>query len=174
MRYNSNGLETIEVYFFLGENWLITIHSSQINLLDFLPIIFKDGKCKLNNEFADVTAEYIYQKIISETINQYKQVLNFIEVTMINKERQYLQKKITTEILDYLYFKIIQLINLRTCFWNVRKILNVLTQLKQGAERERYAVMYKDIDHLIKCVELLKNNINPKRHLYARVYHFKK
>ena len=46
IRYNSNELITNDVHLFLGENWLITLHSSQINLFDFILLVINDRKYK--------------------------------------------------------------------------------------------------------------------------------
>ena len=110
-----------------------------------------------------------------EYINQYKKLLESLKKTITLTEQKYLQRKITKEILDYLYSKIIQLIELRTYFLKTKRILNCLIYLKESKEKKRYLLMYDDINYLIKDVELLKNTINHKRHLYGRVYyHFKK
>lgn len=116
--------------------------------------------------------ESLYQDIMYVYINQYRELLESLKKTIILTEQKYLQRKITTEILDYLYSKIIQLIELRTYFLKTRRILNYLAYLKESKEKTRYLLMYDNINYLIKDVETLKNVINQKRHLYGRVYNY--
>ena len=63
---------TIEgIYMFVGKDWLITIHSSRIDLVSTIKHIFEQKNKKLKGSNIDA----LYYTIISEVIGKYEQLL---------------------------------------------------------------------------------------------------
>ena len=64
-------LETEAIYMFIGKNWLITIHSSNINLKQITRQIFKND----NKEVIDSSINILYYNIVTKFVDEYEQVL---------------------------------------------------------------------------------------------------
>ena len=62
-------LETEGIYFFLGDGWLVTIHSSKINLKEMVNKIFKMNK-KIKEDETDI----LYYNILAEIVSNYEQL----------------------------------------------------------------------------------------------------
>ena len=107
-------LETEAVYLFFGKNWLITIHSSQINLKEKTRQIFENDKMVIES-----TIDILYYNILTMIVEEYEQVLTAIEIAMTDLEEKSLYQP-SKKILVNLEGLSRQLIILRRYFWKIR------------------------------------------------------
>ncbi len=113
-------IETEAIYMFIGKNWLITIHSSNINLKKMTRQIFENDKGIIESSI-----NILYYNIITKIIDEYEQVLTAIEIAMTDLEEKslYSPSKMILVNLDGLSR---QLLILRRYFWKSREIFNFL------------------------------------------------
>ena len=165
MGYKTLKQLTIEgVYMFLGKDWLITIHSSNINLVSSIKHIFEQKNKKLKESNIDA----LYYTIISEIIGKYEQLLTSIELTIADFEQKSLYKKTSKDMFSYLDTVAKQIIILRRHFWYTRDIMNFLihTQTDKEDEIKYLRMAYDDINQLIELVESYGDTINSTRDFY--------
>jgi magnesium transporter len=158
-------LITDGIYLFLGKGWLITIHSSDVDL--------KSNVHRLEEKNKKVMAapiDALYYSMISDFVDRYEQLLTAIELTKTNFEQRTLYRP-TKKMLEYLDTLSRQIIVLRRHFWHIRDILNFLIHMeKEQSKREgevKYIEMtYDNITQLIQLVESYRDTINSTRDLY--------
>jgi magnesium transporter len=114
---NLQHLESSPLYFFVGDRWLITIHSNKIDLVTKVKTILADRKTILESSI-----DALYYSIISDIIEDYEQLLTAIELKVfdIEKDAQYRPSK---RVLTYLDTLSRQVITLRRYFWDARNII---------------------------------------------------
>lgn len=159
-------LITDGVYLFLGKGWLITIHSSDVDLMSNVRRLFEEK----NKKVVAASIDALYYNIISEIVDTYEQLLTAIELTITNFEQRTLYRP-TKKMLEYLDTLSRQIIVLRRHFWHVRDILNLLIHIeKEQSKKEgviKYIEMaYDNITQLIQLVESYRDTINSTRDLY--------
>ena len=76
-------IETEANYMFIGKNWLITIHSSNINLKKMTRQIFEN-----DNGIMESSINILYYNIITKIVHEYEQVLSAIEIAMTDLEEK--------------------------------------------------------------------------------------
>ena len=154
------------IYFFLGKNWLITIHSPEINLMQIAERIFN-----IKNETIKQTRiDALYYSMLAEIVTKYEQLLTGLELSVNDYQRQSFVKPLPAifESIDTLSR---QAITLRRHFWHIRNVVNVLLHTEQEKDDIKYVkIVYDDISQLIDFVESYESTINSIRELYvARV-----
>ena len=159
-------LITDGVYLFLGKGWLITIHSSDVDLMSNVHRLFEEK----NKKVVGASIDALYYNIISEIVDTYEQLLTAIELTITDFEQRTLYRP-TRKMLEYLDTLSRQIIVLRRHFWHVRDILNFLIHMeKEQSKKEgevKYVEMaYDNITQLIQLVESYRDTINSTRDLY--------
>ncbi|MDQ4074353.1 MAG: hypothetical protein M3162_08645, partial [Thermoproteota archaeon] len=163
LKFNGlDNLETNAVYFFVGEGWLITIHSKDIDLVTKGKIIFSEGKRILESSI-----DALYYSILSHMIESYEQLLTAIELKVfdVGRNAQYRPSKNVLEFLDILSK---QIIFLRRHFWNARKIINYHTHTEKDKEDIIYLNMvYDDINQLIEMVQSYQDTMNSVREVFS-------
>lgn len=152
------------IYMYVGKDWLITIHCSNIDLVSSIKHIFE----KKNKKLIDLSINALYYTIINEVIGKYEQLLTSIELTITDFEQRSLYKKPSKVMLSYLEVVTRQIILLRRHFWYTRDILNLLTHTqKDKVEEIKYLqIAYDDISQLIELMESYGDTINSTRDLY--------
>jgi magnesium transporter len=159
-------IETEAIYMFIGKNWLITIHSSTINLKQMTRQIFENDKGVIESSI-----NILYYNIVTKFVDEYEQVLTAIEIAMTDLEEKslYRPSKIILVNLEDLSH---QLIILRRYFWKLREIFNFLLYLEKGLEKESQAqtkylkIIYDNVNELLDLIESHKDTINSIRELY--------
>jgi magnesium transporter len=159
-------LITEGIYLFLGKGWLITIHSSDVDLISDVHRLFEEK----NKKVMKAPIDSLYYNMISEIVDRYEQLLTAIELTITNFEQRTLYRP-TKKMLEYLDTLSRQIIVLRRHFWHIRDILNFLIHMeKEQSKKEveiRYIEMaYDNISQLIQLVESYRDTINSTRDLY--------
>ena len=89
-------IETEAIYLFIGKNWLITIHSSKINLKQMTRQIFENDKGVIESSI-----NILYYNIVTKFVDEYEQVLTAIEIAMTDLEEKSLyqsSKKILVKL----------------------------------------------------------------------------
>jgi magnesium transporter len=76
-------IETEAIYMFIGKNWLITIHSSTINLKQMTRQIFENDKGVIESSI-----NILYYNIVTKFVDEYEQVLTAIEIAMTDLEEK--------------------------------------------------------------------------------------
>jgi magnesium transporter len=160
-------LETEAIYMFIGKNWLITIHSSNINLKQITRQIFENG----NKEVIESSINILYYNIVTKFVDEYEQVLTSIEISMTDLEEKslYRPSKIILVNLDGLSR---QLLILRRYFWKLREIFNFLLYFEKESTKENHAqtkylrIIYDNLNELLDLIESHKDTINSIRDLY--------
>ena len=152
------------IYMFVGKDWLISIHYSNIDLVGYIKHIFEQQNRKLKDSNIDA----LFYTIISEVIGRYEQLLTSIELTITDFEQKSLHKKPSKSMLSYLDTVAKQIILLRRHFWYTRDIMNFLTHTQKEKQEEiRYLqIAYDDISQLIELIESYGDTINSTRDLY--------
>ena len=134
MKYKSiDNLDTEAVYLFLGSGWLITIHSSEVNLIATVRKMFAER----NKRILESPIDALYYYILSNIIEKYEQLLTAIELKVLDfeKESLYQPTRKTLEKLDTLSK---QAIVLRRHFWQARHVMNFLIHMEEDKEDVKY------------------------------------
>ena len=151
------------VYFFLGKNWLVTIHSPEVNLKQIVERLFK-----IQNETIKQTRiDALYYNILAALVTKYEQLLTALELSVNEYQRRSFVRPFPAifESIDILSR---QTIMLRRQFWHVRNIINFLLHSEKDKEDVKYIeIVYDDITQLIDFVESYEGTINSIRELYV-------
>ena len=164
LKYKSFGtLVTEAVYLFCGRGWLITIHSSEVDLMINTHTLFEQK----NKKIMEATIDALYYSIITEIISKYELLLTSIELTITDFEQKSLHKRTSKKMLDSLDTLTKQIIILRRQFWHARDTINFLAHMEKDKEEVKYLqIAYDDISQLIELVESFRDTINSTRDLY--------
>jgi magnesium transporter len=143
------------VYFFLGRNWLITIHSSEIDLKQIVERLFN-----IQNETIKQTRiDTLYYNILAEIVTRYEQLLTGLELSVNEYQRSFVRP--LPNIFESIDTLSRQAIMLRRQFWHVRNIINFLLHTEKDKDDVKYIeIVYDDISQLIDFVESYENTIN--------------
>ncbi len=156
-------LSTEEIYFFLGRKWLITVHSSEVNLKELVERLFKVKNKKIKE--AQIAA--LYYNVLAEIVTKYEQLLTALELSVNEYQRRSFIRP-SPEIFDSIDVLSRQTIILRRHFWRVRNIINFLVHNEHDKEEVKYIEMvYDDISQLIDFMESYEATINSIRELYV-------
>lgn len=151
------------VYVYLGKDWMITIHSSEVQILS--PI--KHTMEKRNKRILEASIEALYFVLVDEVIGRYEQLLTSIEITITDFEQESLYEKNSQEMLDYLDMITRQLIILRRHFWYTRDVINFQLHMEEQSKDLKYLkILYDNITQLIDLIESYGDTINSTRDLY--------
>ena len=159
-------IETDAVYMFIGNNWLITIHSSKSKLRQKIQQIFENDK-----EIIGSPIDILYYNVLTKIVEEYEHVLTAIEIAMTDLEEKSLYNP-SKKILVNLEGLSRQLIILRRYFWKIREIFNFLLYLEKETEKEKeerakyLRIIYDDVNELLDLIESHKDTINSIRELY--------
>jgi magnesium transporter len=155
-------LATEALYIFKGKDWLITIHSSKVDLVPNVNALFEQKNVRI----MEATIDALYYSIMTEVIGKYEQLLTSIEMTVTNFEQKSLYKP-SRKMLDYLDTLSRQIIILRRHFWHTRDIINYLKHMEKDTEEIMYIeIAYDNITQLIELVESYRDTLNSTRDLY--------
>ena len=151
------------IYIYVGQNWIITLHSSEVKIFSNI----KDTLEKKNTKLLVSNINALYYTIIDEIISRYEQLLTAIELTITDFEQKSLYKKPSKNMLNYLDVVAKQTIVIRRHFWYTRDAINFLTHMQNQDNEIRYLqIAYDDIGQLIELVESYGDTINSTRDLY--------
>ena len=151
------------IYIYVGKNWMITLHSSEVKIFSTI----KDILEKKNTKLLTSNINALYYTIIDEIISRYEQLLTAIELTITDFEQKSLYKKPSKNMLNYLDVVAKQTIVIRRHFWYTRDAINFLTHTQNQDNEIKYLqIAYDDIAQLIELVESYGDTINSTRDLY--------
>lgn len=157
-------LETEPVYLFSSNNWLITIHSSKINLKDRLHNILKTSK-SINESSIDA----LYYSMISTIVEDYNQLLCNIEIAMTDFQGETLYDP-SNEISAKIGNLSKNMISLRDEFLKIREILNLLLNKNETTKKNEDIMHLKTIcnrvKELVDLIEIHIKSLNSIRELY--------
>ena len=159
---NLQHLESSPLYFFVGDKWLITIHSNKIDLVAKVKTIIADRKTILESSI-----DALYYSIVSYIIEDYEQLLTAIELKVfdIEKDAQYRPSK---KVLTYLDTLSRQVIILRRYFWDARNIINYHVNMEKDKDDIKYLqIVYNNINQLIEMIQSYQDTINSTRDLFS-------
>ena len=164
MGYKSiDNLDTEAVYFFLGRGWLITIHSSEVNLIKTVRKMFAEK----NKRIIESPIDALYYYILSHIIEKYEQLLTAIELKVLEFEKESLYRP-TRKTLENLDILSKQAIILRRHFWQARHVMNFLIHMEEDKEDIKYLqIVYDDINQIIDLVESYHDTVNSTREIFA-------
>lgn len=151
------------VYFFLGRNWLVTIHSPEVDLKQIVERLFNIQNETIKNTRIDA----LYYNILAGLVTKYEQLLTALELSVNEYQRRSFVRPLPAifESIDILSR---QAILLRRQFWHVRNIINFLLHTEKDKEDVKYVEMvHDDITQLIDFVESYESTINSIRELYV-------
>ena len=77
-------LETEGIYFFLGRKWLLTIHSSEVELKELVERILNVKNIKIK----EATIAALYYNLLAQIVTKYKQLLTALELTVNEYQRR--------------------------------------------------------------------------------------
>lgn len=151
------------VYFFLGKNWLVTIHSKEVNLKQIGERLFNIQNETIKQRRIDA----LYYNLLAGLVRKYEQLLTALELSVNEYQRRSFVRPFPAifESIDILSRQVIML---RRQFWHVRNIINFLLHTEKDKEDVKYIEMvYDDISQLIDFVESYEGTINSIRELYV-------
>jgi magnesium transporter len=151
------------VYFFLGKNWLVTIHSPEVNVKQIVERLFNIQNETIKNTRIDA----LYYNILAGIVTRYEQLLTALELSVNEYQRRSFVRPLPAifESIDILSR---QAIMLRRQFWHVRNIINFLLHTEKDKDDVKYVEMvHDDITQLIDFVESYESTINSIRELYV-------
>ncbi|HEX7275159.1 MAG TPA: magnesium transporter CorA family protein [Nitrososphaeraceae archaeon] len=151
------------VYFFLGKNWLVTIHSSEVELKQIVDRLFNIQNVTIKKARIDA----LYYNILAGLVTKYEQLLTALELSVNEYQRRSFVRPLPAifESIDILSR---QAILLRRQFWHVRNIINFLLHTEKDKDDIKYVEMvHDDITQLIDFVESYESTINSIRELYV-------
>jgi magnesium transporter len=164
MKYKSiDNLDTEAVYLFLGRGWLITIHSSNVDLITRVRKMFAEK----NKKILESPIDSLYYSILASIVEKYEQLLTAVELKVMEFEKESLYRPSagTLQNLDILSR---QAIVLRRHFWQARHIMNFLTHMEEDKDDIKYLqIVYDEINQLIDLVESYRDTINSIREIYS-------
>lgn len=156
-------LVTEGVYFFLGRDWLITIHSPEVDLKELVERLLKVK----NKKIKEAQIDALYYNMLAEIVTRYEQLLTALELSVNEYQRRSFVRP-SPEIFDSIDILSRQTIILRRHFWRVRNIINFLVHNEHDKEEVKYIeVVYDEISQLIDFVESFEGTINSIRELYV-------
>lgn len=162
IKYESQTVETDGVYLFCGKNWLLTIHSKNVDLVSSTRKLLEQENKKILKD----SIEALFYSILSELIGRYEQVLTAVELTVTDLEEKSLTDP-QKETLEYLNKLSRQLIVFRRHFWRIRDVVNFLTHMEEDKDEIKYVqTAYDNISQLIELAESYRDTINSVRDLY--------
>jgi magnesium transporter len=151
------------VYFFLGRNWLITVHSSQINLKQIVERLLKVQ----NETIKQTRMDALYYNMLVEIVTSYEQLLTALELSVNDYQRRSFLRPLP-HIFENIDTLSRQAIMLRRQFWHIRNIINFLLHSEKDKDDIKYVQMvHDDITQLIDFVESYESTINSIRELYV-------
>jgi magnesium transporter len=155
-------LTTESVYLFVGRGWLVSIHSSDVDLQSTILTLFKQR----NKAIIESSVDALFYSILASLVDSYEQLLTAIELSVTDFEQRTLYRP-SRRMLEYLDILSRQVIVLRRHFWHMRDIINFLTHTEESKEDVKYLrIVYDDINQLIDLVESYRDTINSTRELY--------
>jgi magnesium transporter len=155
-------LKANPIYFLVGNDWLITIHSKEVDLVTKGRIILSEGKRILESSI-----DALYYSILSNMVETYEQILTAIELEVIEVERK-AQHRPSGNVLKYLDLLSKQIIILRRHFWHARHIINYHTHMEEDKDDIKFLkIVYDDINQLIEMVQSYQDTINSTRETFS-------
>ena len=163
LKFNDlQNLETTPLYFYVGDTWLITLHSNKIDLVTKVKVILADRKTILESSI-----DALYYSIISSVIEDYEQLLTAIELKVfdIEKDAQYSPSR---RVLNYLDILSRQVITLRRYFWDARNVINYHANMEKDKDDIKYLqIVYNNINQLIEMIQSYQDTINSTREIFS-------
>jgi magnesium transporter len=163
LKYDDAKTLSIEaVYLFHGEGWLVTIHSSKVDLAAAAHRLLEEK----NKPIMETSIDALYYNILASIVDRYEQLLTAIELGITDIERRsvYRPNRVMLENLDDFS---IQIITLRRHFWHIRDVINSLIHINEDKPDIKYLkIVYDDINQLIELVESYQDTVNSTRELY--------
>jgi magnesium transporter len=155
-------LLTEGVYLFHGEGWLVTVHSSSVDLASAAHRLLEEK----NKPLMETSIDALYYSILANIVDRFEQLLTAIEISITHIERKSVYKP-TRKMLEYLDDVSIQMIVLRRHFWHVRDVINSLIHINEDEPDIKYLkIVYDDINQLVQLVESYQDTVNSTRELY--------
>lgn len=163
LRYkNLQSLEISPIYFFVGEGWLITIHSENVDLMSRGKRMFLK-----NNKILNYTIDALYYSIITTIIETYEQLVTAIELKLLDFEKD-ASRIPSRKTLNQLDLVSKQSIMVRRHFWHARDIINYLSKMEEDKEDIKFlSIIYDSINQLIDMVESYRETINSTREVFS-------
>jgi magnesium transporter len=156
-------LVTEALHLFAGRGWLVTIHSSKVDLQSRMLTLFEQK----NRAVIESSIDALFYNILASLIDSYEQLLTAIELSVTDFEQRTLYKP-SRRMLEYLDSLSRQVIILRRHFWHMRDVINFLTHTEEDKDDVKYLkIVYDDINQLIELVESYRDTINSTRELYV-------
>ena len=155
-------LKTSAIYFLVGNDWLITIHSKEVDLVTKGRIILSEGKGTLESSI-----DALYYSILSSMVETYEQILTAIELEVVKVEKK-AQQRPSGNVLKHLDLLSRQIIILRRHFWRARHIINYHTHMEEDKQDIKFLkIVYDDINQLIEMVQSYQDTINSTRDTFS-------
>jgi magnesium transporter len=146
----------------VGEGWLITIHSEEVDLVTKGRIIFSEGK-----RILEASIDALYYSFLSFIVETYEQILTAIELKVVEVENN-AQNNPSKKILGYLDLLSKKVIILRRHFWHARHVINYHTHMEEDKDDIKYLkIVYDDINQLIEMVQSYQDTINSTRDTFS-------
>jgi magnesium transporter len=164
MKYgDEQTLITEGIYIFLGRGWLVTIHSSDVDLMGVVKKILEEK----NRPLIESSVDALYYSILSSIVNKYEQLLTAIELSVLDMEQRSVHRRPSKQMLERLDGLSRQIIVLRRHFWHIRDVINFLIHVQEERPDIKYLkIVYDDINQLIELVESYQDTVNSTRELY--------
>ncbi|WP_198665758.1 magnesium/cobalt transporter CorA [Haloprofundus halophilus] len=143
-------VRTKPVGFFIGEEWLVTMSTSDVDVVDLSATQWtKNGR-----RFADRGTDFLAYRIMDAIVEQYYDVLDEIEDDIEAVEERVLETP-DPQMLEVLNDVRRDLLAFRKVTWPAREALSVLSRGDVPEVAERNEKYFRDVhDHLVQVVDL--------------------
>ena len=164
MKYSdAQKLVTEGIYMFLGRGWLVTVHSSKVDLMGIVRRILEEK----NRPLLESSVDALYYSVLSSIVDKYEQLLTAVELSVADMERRSVHRRPSKQMLEHLDDLSRQMIVQRRHFWHIRDVINFLIHVQEERPDIKYLkIVYDDINQLIELVESYQDTVNSTRELY--------
>lgn len=164
MKYgDAQTLVTEGIYMFLGRGWLVTVHSSAVDMMTVVKKILEEK----NRPLIESSVDALYYSILSSIVDKYEQLLTAVELSVADMEKRSVHKRPSKQMLERLDDLSRQMIVLRRHFWHIRDVVNFLIHVQEERPDIKYLkIVYDNINQLIELVESYQDTVNSTRELY--------
>jgi magnesium transporter len=144
-------VETVEVDMYVGDNYVVCIHSRPLRELGRVRRRLLTG-----DEFVSSSPANVAHTVLDAVVDEYLPIMNRLSAMVDGIEDDLLNEDASTEILDYLFHLKHELTALRRLAVPLRDVVGILMRPTIRLVPEESRMYYDDVrDHLIRVVDMI-------------------
>ncbi len=148
-----NTLDPVEVSLFVGNNYIVSYHSTKLNELDE-----EWTRAKTNNKNWDKGPSYIAHQVLDEIVDSFFPAINKIEDKLSEIESN-VKRKPTKDLINEVFAIRSDLLKLRRIVTSMRDLLYRILNSERLEGFNEHKLYFSDIhDHLVKLSYMVDSN----------------